>query len=1090
MATIARIKKDGTFLAKDFIHERTPVVSSGLVLYYPFDGTTDKSLDSIPSTTKVLGYYANVGAKPWYDWFASNTTLTNAPDITAVSTDTAKGYDLVIVDCYVWGVDPAIMSKLKDFVDAGVSCIAIGNDTRTNVFALAYDDTGHVTHNILIKNNLTGLSQTLYVGYGSNDLYGGITQLAPNCYPYYVRGDYETITGYFYVSPTSGAVMYFDQEGMMPITSEFVMEAVKLAFRKSLSLTVKSNIGYDQCGIVVQESGTNLVDSSTPFSTNLTPYTNGNDGVFMTEFGTEGLSVKNRQSWCGAYKSVSIPSPGTYTLSVWVKVISRTNTAINTTLYTAGLGQSDTFVAADWTKPNVWQKLTLTANYTSSGSAPMYLISFGGSDAPGYNVTCQYTMPQVEAGSFSKPYMRGSRGDGTLQIPIARHINNTSGTIFFRHYKNYGVSNTLISGSTTQNSPQNGLWWGMYFGGGGGVYQHWLDGSSTSELINAGQYTWADYAYTWDASYERIYVNGTQYAQKARSSQNPTDQFPTLSLGFGWNRGDGIFKDLAVYNTALTAQEIYSMTGESMKMTTSKVVSVSMKEGMYPVADGFHFPLSTDTLDFTRMVDASEKTNIVFDENGAWVGTATTNTIPNPTVNSLPTIGNGWGTYNTNQYGSGAYFSIGTVSSVTDNVVTMSANHSLRTYDVMRPQTTGGGLTAETDYFIKKVSATQFSVHQYNSSQDGTQGYINPATGDNKVHDSVALDSRISINSTNFPTMWWGAAHLPNSGLTKELIRGGFRGVSSQYDADCIRLHYKRDDNVVDGMASGADATVVVGSPATASFYTRSVTDTAVGKSMSFERYNYNASFTTPFSLGPINTWKRNIITFTPTTSTSCISYWFPEAGKYKYDIAAIQYEIKPFASPYTSSSRGASSLEYNLNSSIGLDWGGNWTICYWKKPMGTYTDNLTGYNIESLGCNSNSVGGAHIWWGKDNGGNSLAGTDAAYNFSPSDYFGEWQFISLVKIGTVITIKTWMKNGDVPVRTANVGGLSANAYVTQYGYDLKLGGWDNGNPTNTYFRDLVVVKRNLSDAELLNVYRQFSIYKTKAYAKNIIEEGI
>jgi hypothetical protein len=173
------------------------------------------------------------------------------------------------------------------------------------------------------------------------------------------------------------------------------------------------------------------------------------------------------------------------------------------------------------------------------------------------------------------------------------------------------------------------------------------------------------------------------------------------------------------------------------------------------------------------------------------------------------------------------------------------------------------------------------------------------------------------------------------------------------------------------------------------------------------------------------------------------------------------------------------------------MDWGGSWTICYWKKPMGTYTNDLNGYNIESLGCNSNTVGGAYIWWGKTYGENNLYETDGVwYSFSPTDYFGEWQFVSLVKSGSTLIIKTWMKNGDVPVRTVNVGSLSTNAYVTQYGYDFKLGGWDNANPTNTYFRDLVVVKRNLSDAELLNVYRQFSIYKTKAYAKNITEEGI
>jgi len=169
-------------------------------------------------------------------------------------------------------------------------------------------------------------------------------------------------------------------------------------------------------------------------------------------------------------------------------------------------------------------------------------------------------------------------------------------------------------------------------------------------------------------------------------------------------------------------------------------------------------------------------------------GDATINTIPNPSINAYPTIGNGWGSYNTNQYGSGTYFSIGTVSSVSNNIVTMSANHSLRSYDVMQPQTSGGGVTAATNYLIKKLSATTFSLHNYNSSQDGSQGYISASTNTHKVYDDFANDVKVSINATNFPTMWWGAPHLPNSGLVKEIITGGYN-VDLYAKTDCIRLH-------------------------------------------------------------------------------------------------------------------------------------------------------------------------------------------------------------------------------------------------------------------------------------------------------------
>jgi hypothetical protein len=290
-------------------------------------------------------------------------------------------------------------------------------------------------------------------------------------------------------------------------------------------------------------------------------------------------------------------------------------------------------------------------------------------------------------------------------------------------------------------------------------------------------------------------------------------------------------------------------------------------------------------------------------------GEATTNLIPSPTLNAYPTTGNGWGTYNTNQYGSGTYFSIGSVASVSSNIVTMTSAHSLRTYDVMRPQTTGGGVTADTDYFIKKVSDTSFTLHAYNGSQDGSQGYISSSTGTHKVYDSIANDTRISVNSTNFPTMWWGAPHLPNSGLVKELRYGEFNAIPNLPANDCIRLHYIRTDNVKDGMSYGVDCTVTPSSPVTVSFYTRAANANAVGKVVQYYTYNYSGGSATAyafnFTLGQVGVWERQTFTFTPAYGTM-ISYWFPQSsGTYVWDWSCMQVEQKSYATAFVAGTRG-----------------------------------------------------------------------------------------------------------------------------------------------------------------------------------------
>ena len=310
-------------------------------------------------------------------------------------------------------------------------------------------------------------------------------------------------------------------------------------------------------------------------------------------------------------------------------------------------------------------------------------------------------------------------------------------------------------------------------------------------------------------------------------------------------------------------------------------------------------------------------------EPKSYVGEPTTNIIPSPSINAIPTYGNGWGTYNTNQYNNAQYFSIGTISSVSNNIITTSGNHPLRTYDVVQPQTSGGGLTGGQVYFVKKLSNTTFTLHAYNSSQDGSQGYINPSTGTHKVWDDIANDVRISVNSTNFPTMWWGPPHVPNSGLVKEIIPNGFNAIYGKV-TDCIRLHYNRTDGVTDGMSYNVDCTVTPSTTYTVSFWSKSVDTNAVGKQIQYQNYNYTggsaAGFYGYFTLGPIGVWQKQSFTFTYTYGT-VISYWFANGSPpFKWDLANIQVEQKDHSTAFVAGSRSNTQGLLDLTSNCTVD--------------------------------------------------------------------------------------------------------------------------------------------------------------------------
>ena len=305
-----------------------------------------------------------------------------------------------------------------------------------------------------------------------------------------------------------------------------------------------------------------------------------------------------------------------------------------------------------------------------------------------------------------------------------------------------------------------------------------------------------------------------------------------------------------------------------------------------------------------------------------YAGEPTTNILPSPALNGRFTVGNGWYSYNTNQYNGNSDFSIGVVGSVTNNIVTLSSvGRNIRSFDVLNPATTGGGVTAGTNYVIKKISSTTFSLHSYNGSQNGSQGYINPDTGFFKVHDAYANDTRISITASSFPTMWHGAAHLPNSGLIKEIVPNGgkVKGTNS------MRFHIYRGDGVADGMAYGVYSPVTAGDIITVSYWAKPTNSLGHGKSLGYSTYfgagNSAPGFST--NLNSDGEWQLITHTWTASTTVSFYSYFWPggSTDKWAVDLADMQVEINNgHATPFTLTNRSSTASLIDLKETTSID--------------------------------------------------------------------------------------------------------------------------------------------------------------------------
>ena len=284
----------------------------------------------------------------------------------------------------------------------------------------------------------------------------------------------------------------------------------------------------------------------------------------------------------------------------------------------------------------------------------------------------------------------------------------------------------------------------------------------------------------------------------------------------------------------------------------------------------------------------------------SYAGEPATNLIPLASGgdgNSRFTTTNAWGTYNTNQYNSNQYFSIGTISSVSNNIVTTSSNHPFRTFDAVKANTTGGGISAYTNYFIKKISDTTFSIHAYNSSQNGSQGYVR-SDGYHQVHESIATDTRVSINSTSFPTMWHGPPHIPNTCHVKEIVEGGGYAKGT----NCMRIHVTRTVGVDGGMAYNVYTPVTQGDTIAVSYWARCSPNLS---SRSFTYGTYFGSGNSTFSATRTLTPEWQLITYTWTASVTYNFYQYfyilADSQPYYVDMADLQVEVgKSYSTPYT----------------------------------------------------------------------------------------------------------------------------------------------------------------------------------------------
>ena len=394
-------------------------------------------------------------------------------------------------------------------------------------------------------------------------------------------------------------------------------------------------------------------------------------------------------------------------------------------------------------------------------------------------------------------------------------------------------------------------------------------------------------------------------------------------------------------------------------------------------------------------------------------GEATTNlygTYGVGALNTYPSAGNNWGTYQARSpYGSGAFTSIGSSVSAASNIATVTSPTSyfnnLATFDVIRPQTTGGGVIADTDYYFKRLSSTTFTLHQYDATNDASKT-------PEQILSSINSDTRIAINSTSFPTVWWGYPHLPNSALIKTAITNGF-AFDNRYH-DCLRLYWFRSD-AADGMAYGVAPTYVANTQYTFSCYIKAASQSAIGNNIYYTVYFAGTATSDGGFYSPTLTsnWQKWTQTFTTSSVGGYMFFyfWCNHATPSAVDISEMQFEQKSYATEFAITSRSANTVAgggglldmsgngYNIDingANVLFDSGG---FYFNGNTAGPYITPVSNSTLDSLSNNTHTY---ECWF-------KLLGTPAGlydgYFFGRSGYHEG--FTHLKSSSNTIYVITW-----------------------------------------------------------------------------------
>lgn len=232
--------------------------------------------------------------------------------------------------------------------------------------------------------------------------------------------------------------------------------------------------------------------------------------------------------------------------------------------------------------------------------------------------------------------------------------------------------------------------------------------------------------------------------------------------------------------------------------------------------------------------------------------------------------------------------------------------------------------------------------------------------------------------------------------------------------------------------------------------------------------------------------WKKYTHTYTSTTTERKILYiggWGSWKGTGEISVAYPQITISEVELPFVDGISGDLwNVVFNFHRDLGLRWNEDWTIGVFRKNSGYYST----YANSSIGGMSTLDGNTkfanYFWFGLHNKGINfqMGGKYVSVTNIPQHKLGEWYVQIISKRGDGISAYYLPATGDV-IKISDDGTSrgkidTENFFVHPNGFDFNLSGWyyDYNNVCKSYFKDLFVLKRAITDEEIKNFSKKMS----------------